>query len=114
MGLSGSTILLALDFCLEVDDNVKRQSCHWSMYGRGLVKVYPLSVHVPVEVFVFVQRAIRLLIVETRQIHHCLQAIGEVATTGSPRAACPRAGSLKRWATRSRFCPGDQPLNVTR
>jgi hypothetical protein len=69
-------MLLALDMRLELGHNNDRQGYHPWEHREDLTA--------PMSGVAFMQRAITLLIVETKQMHRWPGATGGVATTSSP------------------------------
>jgi hypothetical protein len=79
-------IILPLDICSQVEDNVERQGGRWSRCGRALLEVSPIAGHVPTRDFVSVHVPVLPLIVDTEQTHHSPDAITGVVSTAWPQA----------------------------
>jgi hypothetical protein len=79
-------VILSLDICSQVEDNVERQGGRWSSCGRAPLEVSPIARHVPTWDFVSVHVPVLPLIIDTKQIRHSLDAITRVVSTGWPQA----------------------------
>jgi hypothetical protein len=103
MGQGGWAALLAFDIRLDFWDNNERLGCHPSGHEGDLAKALPLPLATLISGVVFMQRAITLLIVETKQMHHWPGAPARVASTSSPGVA--RRGPLCLQPCRPRCDP---------
>ncbi len=86
MGQRGWAVLLVFDIRLDFWDNNERQGCHPSGHRGDLAEVLHLPVAESISGVVFMQRAITLLIVDTKQMHPWPGA-RDGWKTSSPRAA---------------------------
>ncbi len=103
MGHQAWALLLLFDIRLEVGDNSQRQGCYPSGHRGDLAEVPRLPGAAPMSGVVLMQRAVTLLIVETKQVHRWPCGPDGVQKTSSPRAA-----------TGVPVCLQPRPADVTR